>query len=136
MAMADMQDHTQHQSKKDTAVKKEIENVHVEYVCPMHPEVKADRPGKCPKCGMALVETKKEKKSLMKQRMEAMMAGKYNCCTEESCDECLKSHGSCSCKKAVTDGKPICNECYEGWKRGEGNVSGKTFKDIKKGHKH
>jgi hypothetical protein len=24
------------------------------YVCPMHPEVVADKPGKCPKCGMAL----------------------------------------------------------------------------------
>jgi P-type Cu+ transporter len=26
----------------------------VEYVCPMHPEVVSDRPGPCPKCGMAL----------------------------------------------------------------------------------
>jgi Cu+-exporting ATPase len=26
----------------------------VEYVCPMHPEVVSDRPGSCPKCGMAL----------------------------------------------------------------------------------
>ncbi|HWM24684.1 MAG TPA: heavy metal-binding domain-containing protein [Chthoniobacterales bacterium] len=25
------------------------------YVCPMHPEVKQQSPGKCPKCGMALV---------------------------------------------------------------------------------
>ena len=26
----------------------------VRYVCPMHPEVTSDRPGACPKCGMAL----------------------------------------------------------------------------------
>jgi Cu+-exporting ATPase len=26
----------------------------VEYTCPMHPEVVSDRPGSCPKCGMAL----------------------------------------------------------------------------------
>jgi Cu+-exporting ATPase len=26
----------------------------VEYVCPMDPEVRSDRPGSCPKCGMAL----------------------------------------------------------------------------------
>src|SRR5437867_9562715 len=26
----------------------------VEYVCPMDPEVRSDRPGPCPKCGMAL----------------------------------------------------------------------------------
>ncbi|MFP2926282.1 heavy metal-binding domain-containing protein [Pyxidicoccus sp. 3LG] len=25
------------------------------YVCPMHPEVRSDTPGKCPKCGMKLV---------------------------------------------------------------------------------
>jgi len=24
------------------------------YVCPMHPEVRQDHPGNCPKCGMAL----------------------------------------------------------------------------------
>src|SRR3546814_6698112 len=25
------------------------------YTCPMHPEVKSDKPGKCPKCGMKIV---------------------------------------------------------------------------------
>ncbi|MDR3706062.1 MAG: heavy metal-binding domain-containing protein [Paludibacteraceae bacterium] len=28
------------------------------YTCPMHPEVQSDKPGKCPKCGMDLVEKK------------------------------------------------------------------------------
>jgi hypothetical protein len=28
------------------------------YTCPMHPEVTSDKPGKCPKCGMDLVEKK------------------------------------------------------------------------------
>ena len=28
------------------------------YTCPMHPEVQMDKPGKCPKCGMQLVEKK------------------------------------------------------------------------------
>src|SRR5262249_20800645 len=27
---------------------------HLQYTCPMHPEVVSDRPGSCPKCGMAL----------------------------------------------------------------------------------
>lgn len=30
------------------------EPAHAQYTCPMHPEVVQDRPGACPKCGMAL----------------------------------------------------------------------------------
>ncbi|MET4075951.1 heavy metal-binding domain-containing protein [Hymenobacter sp. UYCo722] len=29
-----------------------------QYTCPMHPEVVADQPGKCPKCGMDLIVKK------------------------------------------------------------------------------
>ncbi|HLX93945.1 MAG TPA: heavy metal-binding domain-containing protein [Puia sp.] len=32
--------------------------IHKVYTCTMHPEVISDKPGKCPKCGMALVEKK------------------------------------------------------------------------------
>jgi len=30
----------------------------VTYTCPMHPEVLLSKPGKCPKCGMTLVQKK------------------------------------------------------------------------------
>ena len=30
----------------------------VQYTCSMHPEVLLDKPGKCPKCGMDLIEKK------------------------------------------------------------------------------
>lgn len=33
-------------------------NQTVQYTCPMHPEVVQATPGKCPKCGMDLVEKK------------------------------------------------------------------------------
>ena len=36
----------------------EIEAVKVQYTCPMHSEVVNNKPGNCPKCGMALVEKK------------------------------------------------------------------------------
>jgi len=41
------------------------------YTCPMHSEVAMNKPGKCPKCGMALVEKKeamKEKKEIKKEK--------------------------------------------------------------------
>ena len=37
----------------------------IRYVCPMHPDVKARKPGKCPKCKMKL-EKKKIKESEVK----------------------------------------------------------------------
>ncbi len=38
-----------------TLVKKKVDKI---YTCPMHPDVISDKPGKCPKCGMELVEKK------------------------------------------------------------------------------
>ncbi|WP_160139934.1 multicopper oxidase domain-containing protein [Chryseobacterium sp. c4a] len=51
----------------------------ITYTCPMHPEVTSDKPGKCPKCGMELVEKEdhqhvvedsKEEKSILKRNSE------------------------------------------------------------------
>jgi hypothetical protein len=39
------------------------------YTCPMHPEVTASKPGKCPKCGMDLVK-KPIKKKIEKSDMK------------------------------------------------------------------
>lgn len=45
-------------------VKDEVQNIvtpaekKVQYICPMHPEVRQDKPGRCPKCGMNLVPAK------------------------------------------------------------------------------
>lgn len=48
------------------------------YVCPMHPEVQSENPGRCPKCGMSL-ERKKTKIPLrknVKSKMEQSAASK------------------------------------------------------------
>ena len=43
-------------SKPKTDVKADVPVVRTRggYLCPMHPEVRSDKPGECPKCGMAL----------------------------------------------------------------------------------
>ena len=42
------------------AGKKDAAQHTVFYTCPTHPDVKSDKPGKCPKCGMELTLSKKE----------------------------------------------------------------------------
>ena len=43
---------------KMAGIKSGNEEVIKTYTCSMHPEVKSDKPGKCPKCGMELIENK------------------------------------------------------------------------------
>lgn len=38
------------------------------YTCPMHPEVRSDSPGKCPKCGMQLIRVAGDKKGATTQQ--------------------------------------------------------------------
>jgi hypothetical protein len=46
------------ETTKMTGTKNEKKEGIITYTCSMHPEVIADKPGKCPKCGMALIEKK------------------------------------------------------------------------------
>ncbi|MFQ6070303.1 MAG: heavy metal-binding domain-containing protein [Candidatus Aminicenantales bacterium] len=57
----------------DKYLKKKHEMMKEVYTCPMHPEVKSDKPGKCPKCGMNL-----EKKVMHAEHMEKK-------CEEKTC---------------------------------------------------
>src|SRR6188508_843276 len=45
---------------QEKAGKKDTTQNTVLYTCPMHPDVKMDKAGKCPKCGMDLSLSKKE----------------------------------------------------------------------------
>jgi hypothetical protein len=50
-------DHHAHGHGMAEAAEEEATEV---YACPMHPEVTSKEPGKCPKCGMELVQRRKE----------------------------------------------------------------------------
>lgn len=53
------------------------EKEHVMYTCPMHPEVKSEKPGECPKCGMKLVKMEKKKAA---HTCQAMTKTEKSCC--------------------------------------------------------
>ncbi|MFZ4928684.1 multicopper oxidase domain-containing protein [Chryseobacterium sp. Mn2064] len=48
------------------------------YTCPMHPEIISNKPGKCPKCGMELVENEDNTPSLTENQQEGSSALKRN----------------------------------------------------------
>jgi len=47
--------------QRQSKVKQKEKKAH--YTCAMHPEVQADKPGKCPICGMNLIKAGAEKDS-------------------------------------------------------------------------
>ena len=49
-------DDKQTSGMKTTETKSEKKEAAKTYTCSMHPEVISDKPGKCPKCGMELIE--------------------------------------------------------------------------------
>ena len=57
-SVAFAQNQTKSNEKQSASTKMEMAKDSVYYTCSMHPEVKLDKPGKCPKCGMALTEKK------------------------------------------------------------------------------
>lgn len=59
------------QTKQSTKHKHHV-TVKTKYTCTMHPEIVRSKPGKCPKCGMALVPVKKKmnKKEMGDMKMD------------------------------------------------------------------
>jgi hypothetical protein len=50
-------------AKQDTTKTKKAAMEKVQYTCSMHTKVLSDKPGKCPKCGMALIKKATTKKA-------------------------------------------------------------------------
>jgi predicted Zn-ribbon and HTH transcriptional regulator len=51
----------------------------VQYTCPMHPEIITTKPGKCPKCGMTLVNAASHKVKGESKKANALKAEVYTC---------------------------------------------------------
>ena len=47
------------QENKSTTTEQNTTNAKVVYTCSMDPEVRSDKPGECPKCGMELIKVEK-----------------------------------------------------------------------------
>lgn len=50
-----------------------------QYTCPMHPDVKSDKPGKCPKCGMDLVKVKEKTEKVQAANNKNVFKTGYTC---------------------------------------------------------
>ena len=59
-------------TQTDTSGKGQVMVADEMYTCKMHNEVMGDKPGKCPKCGMALVKQK-----MTDKQMKMMKEGTY-----------------------------------------------------------
>jgi hypothetical protein len=71
------QDKSKNDPKQSVSSKMEMTKDSVYYTCPMHSEVKMDKPGKCPKCGMALEKKTMKMTETKNKNMEAMKT--YTC---------------------------------------------------------
>lgn len=73
------------------------------YICPMHPEVISDKPGKCPKCGMKLElkESNNQNESNTNSRKNEGMKNEHKDHNEQdghnkSCPEMKHNSNKCS----------------------------------------
>ena len=80
--MASAQSKTKSVKDQSTLTKKNS----VYYTCLMHPEVRSDKPGKCPKCGMDLKEMNNVAKSYTCPMHPDVVSDKPGKCTKCSMD--------------------------------------------------
>lgn len=56
--------------------------------------------------------------------------GRYSCCVDPPCSECLLRHGACHCREAVRNRCAACGECTGGWVEGRGVVEGVSAPEL------
>jgi len=85
------------------------------YVCPMHPEVRSEQPGDCPKCGMHLVPESMSSSDLDSHHHSKPENGGHAACCggHNKSHHANHEHGSSS--KTNRDVKGQYNQVPEGW---------------------
>lgn len=63
----------------------------------------------------------------LKARLDA--EGRYSCCVEPACSECLHQRGECDCHHEVEQDGP-CGECTQGWIDGRGALPGIDAREL------
>ncbi|MEG0925374.1 MAG: multicopper oxidase domain-containing protein [Chryseobacterium sp.] len=64
--------------KSQTSPQQSKPQSQITYTCPMHPEVTSDQPGRCPKCGMDLVEKEQNQHAVVEEQKEERPVLKRN----------------------------------------------------------
>lgn len=65
------------------------------------------------------------------EQTKAVLAeeGKYACCVQPACTECLLKRHQCHCRDHIHQQGP-CGECTQGWIEGRGTVEGIDARDL------
>jgi len=58
--------------------------------------------------------------------------GMYECCTKPECLECAEKLDLCDCYNDIGRKDPICGECLQGFKRGEGRLKLVSIPELEK----
>ena len=64
---------------------------------------------------LAVIEKEKLRDSLTAE-------GLYDCCTKPGCLECVERLRQCGCYADIRQKDPICGECLEGYRKGDGRL--------------
>ena len=68
----------------------------------------------------SLAEMSSSEKEALKESL--MNEGKYDCCSKPGCTLCIGNKQECSCYLDIKRKDPICGECFEAYKAGNGKL--------------
>ncbi len=68
----------------------------------------------------------------IREREQLRAEGKYDCCTDPGCLECVTDRKNCACYLNIKAKDPICGECLTGYKEGKGKLKLVSIPELEK----